>query len=511
MDRSLIGKIWDRFWSNGLTNPLTVIEHMTFLLFLKRIDESQILEEKRSNDTGTEIRKTFFPNKLDQFGKPISDLRWSNFKNKSPNEILDIISNRTIPYIANELRSDFPNFSEAMDGANWTFKGDGKAEALDSIIALIDSIEQNSEDTLGDIYENMLKELSTAKAAGQYRTPTHIIRLMVEMISPTSGDRILDPACGTSGFLASCIEYFKEKDQTVFETEENRNFYNNEMFNGSDSDPSMIRISNMNLMLHGIEKPNIINQDSLSKSASNEKDIYDLILANPPFSGSLEEAGLSKDLQLGTNIKSTELLFVSLFLKRLRNGGRCAFIIKDTFLSGGTTLHKELRKNLIEEHKLEGIITLPSGIFKPYSGVSTCIVIFTKTNSGGTDNVWYYDLQSDGYSLDDKRNALLEENKLGPNAVLSSEEHKENNLPDVLKRWKNKTKESSRLRTDQSFLVPKEEIENNEYDLNLNLYKEFVYEEIIYDPPEQIISNLLDIEKDVQKNLHELNDLLKND
>lgn len=508
MDRNLIDKIWDKFWSNGLTNPLTVIEHMTFLLFLKRLDESQILEEKRSNDTGQEIRKNFFPNKLDQFGKPISDLRWSNFKNKSPKEILDIISNRTIPYIANELKADFPNFSEAMGDAKWSFN---KAEALDSIIALIDSIEQNSEDTLGDIYENMLMKLSTAKAAGQFRTPKHIIRLMVEMMSPKSRDRILDPACGTAGFLASCIEYFKEKDQTVFETEENRNFYNNEMFNGSDSDQSMIRISNMNLLLHGVENSNIINQDSLSESVSNEKEIYDLILANPPFSGSLEEAGLSKDLQLGTNIKSTELLFVSLFLRSLSNGGRCAFIIKNTFLSGGSKLHKELRKNLTEEHKLEGIITLPSGIFKPYSGVSTCIVIFTKTNSGGTDNVWYYDLQSDGYSLDDKRDSLLEDNKLGPNAVLSSEEHKENNLPDTLRRWKNRANESSRKRIDQSFLVPKEEIINNGYDLNPNLYKEFVYDEIIYDPPEQIISDLLDIEKDVQKNLHELNDLLKND
>ncbi len=476
MDRNLIDKIWDRFWSNGLTNPLTVIEHMTFLLFLKRLDESQILEEKRSNDTGTEIRKNFFPNKLDQFGKPISDLRWSNFKNKPPKEILDIISNRTIPYIANELKAYFPNFSENMGDAKWSFKGKGKAEALDSIITLIDSIEQNSEDTLGDIYENMLRELSTAKAAGQFRTPAHIIRLMVEMMSPTSGDRILDPACGTGGFLASCIDYFKEKDQTVFET-----------------------------------NPNIINQDSLSESSSNDKEIYDLILANPPFSGKLEEAGLSKDLQLGTNKKDTELLFVSLFLRSLSNGGRCAFIIKDSFLSGGKDLNKELRKKMIEEHKLEGIITLPSGIFKPYSGVSTCIVIFTKTNSGGTDNVWYYDLQSDGYSLDDKRNNLLEVYKLGPNAVLSSEEHEENNLPDALKRWKNRADESSRKRTDQSFLVPKEEIVNNEYDLNLNSYKEFVYEEIIYDPPEQIISDLLDIEKDVQKNLHELNDLLKND
>src|SRR5207245_11137310 len=342
------------------------------------------------------------------------------------------------------------------------------AALLAKVVDMIDNIPMEERDTKGDLYESMLSKIATAGQNGQFRTPRHIIRLMVEMVAPQPGDVICDPACGTAGFLVAASEYLREHHPEIFTNDKLRHNFNEKLFNGFDFDSTMLRIGSMNMLLHGVENPNIRYKDSLSEEHAGDEEQYTLVLANPPFAGSLDYENTAKDLLQVVKTKKTELLFLSLFLRLLKPGGRAAVIVPDGVLFGSSTAHKTLRKLLVEGQKLDAVISLPGGAFKPYAGVSTAILLFTKTNSGGTDHVWFYDVDADGRSLDDKRQPLLPENKLGPVPAqpLSAEEHAKNNLPDVLARWQQwDTAEHDRPRTAQSFCVPKADIAANGYDL----------------------------------------------
>jgi type I restriction enzyme M protein len=380
---------------------------------------------------------------------------------------------------------------------------------LTKVVDMIDAVPMEDRDTKGDLYEYMLGKIAAAGQNGQFRTPRHIIQLMVEMTAPVPGDTICDPASGTCGFLVASAEHVRREYATELLDPKVLTHFDERMFHGYDFDNTMLRIGSMNMQLHGIANPSIKYRDSLAQDHAGDIEAYSLILANPPFAGSLDYESTAKDLLQVVKTKKTELLFLALFLRLLKPGGRAAVIVPDGVLFGSSKAHKELRRILVEEQKLDGIISLPSGVFKPYAGVSTAILLFTKTNSGGTDHVWYYDLKADGRSLDDKRNQLLPDDKAGVLAALAPEEHAKNNLPDALARWKVRDgAERSRGRTEQSFCVPKDEIAANGYDLSINRYKELVHEDIAHELPEVILAELTALENQIQQDLRELRTLL---
>jgi type I restriction enzyme M protein len=357
----------------------------------------------------------------------------------------------------------------------------------------------------------MLGKIASAGQNGQFRTPRHIIRLMVELTAPVPGDVVCDPASGTCGFLVATGEHLRQEHPGLFANPKQRKHFHHGLFHGFDSDATMLRIGSMNMLLHGIENPDIVRRDSLAEDHADEEEKYTLVLANPPFAGSLDYESTAKDLQQVVKTKKTELLFLALFLRLLKPGGRAAVIVPDGVVFGSSNAHKTLRRILVEDQKLDAVISLPSGAFKPYAGVSTAILCFTKTNSGGTDNVWFYDVQADGWSLDDKRTPLLAEEKLGlaHGVVLSAEEAAKNNLPDVAARWLNRDKaERKRPRTAQSFCVPRAEIAENGYDLSLNRYKQVVHEEVAHVAPKQILAELTQLEKEIQQGLKDLEAML---
>jgi type I restriction enzyme M protein len=380
---------------------------------------------------------------------------------------------------------------------------------LAKVVDLLADIPMEDRDTKGDLYEYMLAKIASAGQNGQFRTPRHIIALMVEMTAPTPKDVIVDPACGTCGFLVAAGEYLRDNHPKLFHDAETRDHFNQEMFHGFDFDGTMLRIGTMNMTLHGVDDPDIRYKDSLAQEHAGDADRYSLVLANPPFAGSLDYETTAKDLLSVVKTKKTELLFMALFLKLLKPGGRAAVIVPDGVLFGSSTAHKAIRKMLVEDHRLDAIVKLPSGVFRPYAGVSTAIVLFTKTNSGGTENVWFYDCQADGLSLDDKRNSLLPVEKIGPNAKLDEAEHAKNNLPDIAARWKQRNgAERDRVRTAQSFCVPRAEIAAAGYDLSINRYKEVVHEASEHRPPKEIIAELKAMEKEIADGLEELEAML---
>ena len=490
--KNQVDKVWTRFWSGGMANPLEIIEQITYLLFLKRLDDLQTLAENKSRRLKKPIEQNFFP-------KGKEKLRWNNLKNLSPEEMFNIVDKEAFPFLQN-LGKDEGSYIKHMQGARFTIPS---PKLLSDAIDLLDKIPMEERDTKGDLYEYMLGKLSSSGQLGQFRTPRHIIQLMLELTAPTIKDTICDPACGTCGFLVNASEYIRNKYPEILSNKKERDHFNSSMFNGYDFDNTMLRIGNMNMLLHGVENPNINYRDALSQDFSIEEEMYSLILANPPFAGSIDIENVSKDLLSIVKTKNTELLFLSLFLKLLKPGGRAAIIVPDGILFKSNKANKEIRKILIEEQKLDAVIKLPSGVFKPYAGVSTAIIIFTKTNSGGTDNVWFYNVNSDGWSLDDHRRPLLDTNKLGPEPKikLSDAEIKMNNLPDIKSRWFEKNKELKRSRNEQSFFVPKEEIIANDYDLGINKYMEIVYEDIKIDSPKKIINEIKELEKEIDKEL----------
>ncbi len=483
--RSKIDAIWNAFWSGGISNPLEVIEQITYLLFLRRLDDEQKRAESRALVTREPI--------IDPKYLPGQEhLRWSSFKNLSPEKMFATVRDQVFPYLQHlgeQVGGDDSTYTEHMRDARFTIPS---AALLSKVVDMVDDVPLDNRDTNGDLYEYMLSKIATAGQNGQFRTPRHIISLMVDMTAPKPGDEICDPACGTAGFLVRASEYLRERHPEVFRDTTQRQHFHRSMFHGYDFDSIMLRIGSMNMMLHGVENPDIRYRDSLSEGAAGEADRYTLILANPPFAGSLDYDTTSKDLQRVVKTKKTELLFLALFIRLLKPGGRAAVIVPDGVLFGSSKAHKDLRKLLVEGHKLDAVVKLPSGVFRPYAGVSTAILFFTKTNSGGTDHVWFYDVRADGFSLDDKRNPV-----------------EANDLPDVLARWRERDgAEKERARTDQSFCVPKDDIVAQGYDLSLNRYKEIEYEEVEHRTPAEIIADIEVLNAEIAEGLAELKVML---
>lgn len=479
--KSIIDRIWTNFWEGGVTNPLTVIEQITYLLFIKGLDDIDIAHEKSDHMLGIKTKRIF--------DEKHQECRWSIFKNYPAEKMYRIVGEDVFPFIKSLSNNKNSGYAKYMDDAIFIIP---TPIMLQRVVTAIDKLKMKDRDTKGDVYEYLLSKLSTAGTNGQFRTPRHIIKMMVELMKPTPEDIIVDPAAGSAGFLVEAGEYLRNNRNDLFLTENLKEHFNNTMFYGFDMDRTMLRIGAMNLMQHGIENPNISYKDSLSED-NEDNSKYTLVLANPPFKGSIDSERTSKDLLNVTKTKKTELLFLALFLRILRTGGRAASIVPDGVLFGSSNAHKAIRKEIIEKHKLEAIISMPSGVFKPYAGVSTAIMIFTKTSDGGTDKVWFYDMTADGFSLDDQRQPV-----------------KENDIPDIIKRFDNRNskEEQERARTEKSFFVPKEEIVENDYDLSINKYKEIVVEKKEYEDPKAILKRVIDMENELQQKLKELEELL---
>ena len=492
--KNKIDALWNIFAAGGLVNPLTVIEQITYLMFIRDIDDIDNKREKESAMLGLTYKSIFAEDvvigdrKVD--GK---QLKWSVFRDFPASKMYNVMQEWVFPFIKNLHNDKNSAYSKYMDDAIFMLPTPLLlSKVVDSLDGIYESMNTTqSADIRGDVYEYLLNKIASAGRNGQFRTPRHIIRMMVEMVDPKADDVICDPACGTSGFLVSAAEYLKDtKKEEIFFDKAKKEHYMNSMFNGFDMDRTMLRIGAMNMMTHGIDNPFIEYRDSLSDQNA-DSDKYSLILANPPFKGNLDYDAVSADLLKVCKTKKTELLFLALFLRMLKVGGRCACIVPDGVLFGSSKAHKDIRKKIVEDNRLEAVISMPSGVFKPYAGVSTAILIFTKTNHGGTDNVWFYDMIADGYSLDDKRTPV-----------------EDNDIPDIIERFKNLDKESERKRTDKSFMVPKNDIEKNDYDLSINKYKEVVYEKIEYPPTSEIMANIREIEAEISKEMDELEKLL---
>lgn len=493
--KNKIDGLWNVLATGGLTNPLEVIEQITYLMFIHDLDENDNKNAKECAMLGLSF-KSIFAGEIEVGDRTIDgqQLKWFTFRDLPANKMYSIVQEWVFPFIKN-LHSDKNSaYSKYMDDAIFKLPTplilSKVVDCLDEIYALMGKT--NEVDIRGDVYEYLLSKISTAGRNGQFRTPRHIIKMMVELMDPKPGETICDPACGTCGFLVGASDYLRERYRNeILMNKENRDHYMNHMFYGFDMDRTMLRIGAMNMMTHGVESPFIEYRDSLSdQNIDNDK--YSLILANPPFKGSLDADSVSSDLLKVTKTKKTELLFLALFLRTLKVGGRCACIVPDGVLFGSSNAHKQIRKTLIEDNRLEAVISMPSGVFKPYAGVSTGILIFTKTGHGGTDKVWFYDMKADGYSLDDKRTVV-----------------KENDIPDIVERFNNLDKEEKRNRTDQSFFVDKEEIVENDYDLSINKYKEVIYEKVEYPPTSEILADIESLNKEIEKNLEELKAFLK--
>lgn len=567
--KSQIDQIWNTFWTGGISNTITIVEQLTYLIFIKDLDETETRNERMAK----RLNKEFTP----IFGTDQQDFRWKNLKEmdvQARHEIFNNSVNGVFPFIRS-LGGEKSLFSTYMKDASF---GINKAATLDQVIEKLERLDMSNQDIKGDIYEYLLSKLEGGGTSGQFRTPRHIIKLMVEMMQPTLEDVICDPSAGTAGFLVAAKEYV-DKHYDITELDKHSEHINKHMFNGTEFDATMLRIASMNLFLHGVEEPNIVDVDAVSKD-NEVSDAYTLVLANPPFKGTIDKASIAPGLSNVTNTTKTELLFLALMLRQLKKGGRAAVIVPDGVLFGSGKAHKSIREELIANHKLEAVISLPSGVFKPYSGVSTAIIIFTKTDNGGTDYVWFYDMLADGKSLDDKRNLLVDEElfndfafakaitvdelkeltKKGEKPEEKREDkrggfdflhdapkeenqlHKNFNLPQVLDHYrylksiyfkKMHAADGSLMhvkampeelgwghfldgtcthnyadRTSQSFLVPFKEIKENDWDLSINRYKEIVYEEVEYDKPEEIISRITEISNQRNSILGKLNSIL---
>ena len=504
--KNKVDKIWTDIWAGGITNPLTVIEQLTYLMFIRSLDEKELETEEFENMSGEKMAKIFPQSAIGQ------SMRWSKFKNNDPRDIYDVISHRVFPAIKNMKHGRLPDFAEQGemvevqdDSGNDTTQDTAFArymseamfliptpQVLQKIITGLDDLYEHDISDLdmqGDLYEYMLGKLSTAGQNGQFRTPRHIIKMMVELLQPTPDDTIYDPACGTAGFLVASAEYIRNHYEDTMTSDQWEHF-SGPMFAGFDIDRTMLRLSAMNLMLHSITHPEIDYLDGVSKQ-NQIRDKYTICLANPPFKGTVDAESINDDLKAVANTKKTELLFLALFLRMLKKGGQCACIVPDGVLFGSSKAHKSIRKELVENHQLRAVISMPSGVFKPYAGVSTAILVFTKTSAGGTENVWFYDMKADGFSLDDKRSEIAD-----------------NDIPDIISRFHNLEQEIDRQRTEQSFFVPKQEIADNDYDLSINKYKKVEYVPVEYPSTAEIMASLHELEMEITAGLAELEEML---
>lgn len=489
-----IDGLWEIFWNGGITNPLDVVEQMTYLMFIKDLDDTDNLRAKEAAMLGLSY-KSIFADEVEIGERKVdgNQLKWSVFHDFPAQKMYSVVQEWVFPFIKNLHGDKNSAYSKYMDDAifkvNTPLMLSKIVDAMDEIYSMMEELHQT--DIRGDVYEYLLSKIAQSGVNGQFRTPRHIIRMMVEMMEPKPTDFICDPACGTSGFLVTSGDYLREKyKKEVLLDKQNRNHFMNDMFHGYDMDRTMLRIGAMNMMTHGVENPFIEYRDSLSDQ-NPDKDMYTLILANPPFKGNLDADIVSTDLQKVCKTKKTELLFLTLFVRMLKIGGRCACIVPDGVLFGSSNAHKAIRQEIVENQRLEAVISMPSGVFKPYAGVSTGILIFTKTGHGGTDDIWFYDMRADGFSLDDKRTSISE-----------------NDIPDIIERFKNLAAEKDRKRTDKSFMVSKQEIADNDYDLSINKYKQVEYVPVEYPPTSEIMANIRDIEKQIAVELDELEKLL---
>ena len=504
--KNKVDKIWTDIWAGGITNPLTVIEQLTYLMFIRSLDEKELETEEFENLTGEKLDRIFPQSAAGQ------SMRWSKFKDNDPRDIYDVLSQRVFPAIKKLKNGRLPDFNEQgelieniseladRDQGNTAFArymSDAMfliptPQVLQKIITGLEDLYEHDIadlDMQGDLYEYMLGKLATAGQNGQFRTPKHIREMMVELLQPAPDDTICDPACGTAGFLVSASEYIRRHYENDMTSEQWEHFAG-DAFTGFDTDRTMLRISAMNLMLHSISHPEIDYKDSVSKQ-NQIRDRFTVCLANPPFKGTVDAESINDELKAVTNTKKTELLFLALFLRLLKKGGRCACIVPDGVLFGSSKAHKSIRRELVENHQLRAVISMPSGVFKPYAGVSTAVLVFTKTGAGGTENVWFYDMKADGFSLDDKRSEVAE-----------------NDIPDIVNRFHDLEKEADRERTEQSFFVPKQEIADNDYDLSINKYKKVEYVPIEYPPTDEIMADLHELEQEITAGLAELEGML---
>ena len=493
--KNKIDSLWDVFAAGGLTNPLEVIEQITYLMFIHDLDDTDNKNARECAMLGLPFKSIFSDQVM--IGERTIDgqqLKWSTFRDLPATKMYETVQEWVFPFIKNLHEDKNSAYSKYMDDAIFKLPTplvlSKVVSSLDDIYALMGK--STGIDIRGDVYEYLLSKISTAGRNGQFRTPRHIIRMMVELMKPTPQETICDPACGTGGFLVGASDYLRETCRNdILMNKENREHYMKHMFHGFDMDRTMLRIGAMNMMTHGVESPIIEYRDSLSDQ-NGDTDKYSLILANPPFKGTLDADSVSSNLLKVAKTKKTELLFLALFIRMLKIGGRCACIVPDGVLFGSSKAHKQIRQAIIEDNRLEAVISMPSGVFKPYAGVSTGILIFTKTGHGGTDKVWFYDMKADGYSLDDKRSPL-----------------NENDIPDIIERFNHLDQEVERKRTEQSFLVDKQEIVENDYDLSINKYKEVVYEKVEYPPTSEILADIEALNQEIDKNLEELKALLK--
>ena len=478
--KSQIDKLWETFWSNGISNPLTVIEQISYLFFIKELDEKHTREERKANRLNRPIENPVFDETPKQ-----QNMRWSKFKDFAPSEMYKVVQEDVFPFIKN---MGGENFAKYMKDAVFMIPSPA---LLATAVDMIDKLEMQDLDTKGDLYEYLLSKIAQAGVNGQFRTPRHIGKMMVELADIQPNDIVCDPSCGTAGFLICAIMYLKEKYPEMFMNTAKLQHFNNDMFYGFDFDYSMLRIASMNMMSHGHQNPNIDYQDSLSEDASGLKEFCTCVIANPPFKGSLNKDTIAKNLASEVSTTKTELLFLALMIRILKTGGRACVIVPDGVLFGTSNAHTTIRQNLIDNQKLEAVISMPSGVFKPYAGVSTAILIFTKTNSGGTDKVWFYDMQNDGFTLNDNRTPI-----------------EENDIPDIIASFKNRHNEDNTDRKAKHFFVDADDIRQNGYDLSINKYKEVEYEEVQYEAPSKILADIKALESEVQTSLEELEGML---
>ena len=492
--KNRIDSLWEIFWTGGLTNPLEVIEQMTYLMFIHDLDDADNIRAKESAMLGTPF-KSIFENEI-TIGTRVIDgtqLKWSVFRDFPADKMYNVVQEMVFPFIKNLHADKKSAYSKYMDDAIFKLPTplmlSKVVDAMDDLYVQMEKLKES--DARGDVYEYLLSKLATAGVNGQFRTPRHIIRMMVELMEPLADDIICDPSCGTAGFLVEAGEYLRtHRKEEIFYNKDKKEHFMSHMFYGYDMDRTMLRIGAMNMMTHGVESPFIEYRDSLSDQ-NTDKDKFSLILANPPFKGSLDADIVSADLLKVCKTKKTELLFLTLFVRMLKVGGRCACIVPDGVLFGSSKAHKDIRKEIVENQRLEAVISMPSGVFKPYAGVSTAILIFTKTNHGGTDNVWFYNMQADGFSLDDKRSPVSD-----------------NDIPDIIQRFHHRDGEMERKRTEQSFMVPKQEIVDNSYDLSINKYKKVEYQAVEYPPTSEILAELESLQKEIDEGLKALKGML---
>ena len=490
--KNRIDSIWDTFWTGGITNSITILEQMTYLFFMKMLDDSQVKREAAANLLGGTINDPVFKagawhNPDSDRDVPYNNLRWHNFVNFEAEKMFQTISKDAFVFIKSLNEGKESAYSRFMESATFLIPN---PRTLVKIVEGVDKLDMNNRDTMGDVYEYILSKMAATGNNGQFRTPRHIIRMMVELMQPTLKDTICDPAMGSAGFIVESAKYITEHYKQELLKKENADHYKNRMLHGFDTDQTMLRIGAMNLMLHGVDNPDIEYKDSLSTD-NTDTERYTLCLANPPFAGSIDKEAISKSLLAISNTKKTELLFVALFTRMLAVGGRCASIVPDGVLFGNSTGHKAVRRELIDHQRLQAVISMPSGVFQPYSGVSTAILIFTKTNAGGTDKVWFYDMKADGFSLDQKRDPVPQ-----------------NDIPDVIARYRNLEAEADRSRKEQSFVVPVEEIRANDYDLSINKYKEVERVKVEYEQPAVILNRIKALETEINSTLSDLEKMM---